>query len=75
MGDMLVKHGNPTTARKIDETAKLSKDYGSWQYKLVLERRLAQAEQRAQLFQASDPKQHPEILFNSAYSCTACHAK
>lgn len=36
---------------------------------------LAQTESRAQLFQAADPKQHPEIMFNSTHACTACHAQ
>jgi len=75
MGDMLAKQGKTDTARKIYETAKLSKSYVSWQYKSVLESRLAQAEQRAQQFKAVDPKQQPEIMFNSAHSCTACHAQ
>ncbi len=75
MGDMLVKQGNVDRARKIYETAKLSKSYASWQYKSVLEARLAQAEQRAQQFKAVDPKQQPETMFNSSHSCTACHAQ
>ncbi len=65
MGDMLVKQGRAEPAKKIYETAKLSKDYASWKYQAVLEEHLAQAEQ-AKL---------PEIMFNSSHSCTACHAR
>ncbi|TAL10132.1 MAG: hypothetical protein EPO02_08395 [Nitrospirae bacterium] len=75
MGDLLVKQGRVEQAKKIYQTAKLSKDYGSWKYQAVLEARLAQAEERARQFQAADPKQHPEIMFNSAHACAACHAR
>jgi hypothetical protein len=75
MGDMLVEQGKPATARKIYQIAKLSKDYETWRYKQLLEGRLAQAEDRVRQFKAVDPKQQPELLFNSAHSCTACHAK
>ncbi|MDE3018555.1 MAG: hypothetical protein KGI53_06020 [Nitrospirota bacterium] len=73
MGDMLVKQGEPAKARAIYQIAKLSQDYEVWSYKALLEQRLAQADERAQLFQASDPTRQPEILFNSAQACTACH--
>ncbi len=75
MGDMLVKQGEPATARKIYQIAKLSKDYEAWRYKQVLEGRIAQAEERALQFKAAEPKQQPEILFNSTHACTACHAQ
>jgi len=75
MGDMLVKKGEVEPARKIYAIAKLSKGYESWQYKALLEERIDQAEERAKQFQVPDAKHHPEIMFNSAYSCTACHAK
>lgn len=73
MGDTLVKHGQPDTAQKIYATAKLSKDYGVWAYKSVLEERIAQAEARAQGFKTLPLAQQPEILFNSKYACMACH--
>jgi hypothetical protein len=75
MGDMLVKNGEVEPARKVYAIAKLSKGYESWSYKSLLEERIAQAEERARQFQALDPQHHPEIMFQSAYSCTACHAK
>lgn len=75
MGDMLVKQGEAETARKIYAIAKLSTDYESWRYKDLLDARIAQAGERAQLFQLPDPARHPEIMFRSAHACTACHAK
>jgi hypothetical protein len=73
MGDMLVKHGRPETATRIYAIAKLSKDYDTWAHKPVLEERIAKAGDRARQFQAPDPKQHPEIMFNSKFACMACH--
>lgn len=75
MGDMLVKNGEAATAQKIYQIARLSKDYEGWPYKTLLEGRIAQAEERARLFQSADPTQPPEIMFNSTHACTACHAK
>jgi hypothetical protein len=75
MGDMLVKLGEVEPAKKIYAIAKLSKDYDSWRYKELLDARIAQAGERAARFQLPDPAQHPEIMFRSAHSCTACHAK
>jgi hypothetical protein len=73
MGDMLVKDGQPAVAKQIYAIAKLSKVYESWPDRPLLERRLAEADQRAQQFRTADLTRHPEILFNSARSCTACH--
>jgi hypothetical protein len=75
MGDMLVKHGEVDQARKIYAIARLSKGYEAWRYKALLEEHIVQAEERAKQFQVSDPTHHPEIMFQSAHACTACHAK
>jgi hypothetical protein len=75
MGDMLVKQGDPATARKVYAFARLSSAYDGWAYKPLLESRIAQAEDSARRFENADPKQHPEIMFNSAQACTACHAR
>ncbi len=75
MGDMLVKNGQPAVAGRIYAIAALSTSYESWPYRSLLETRLAQAESRARQFQSADPTQHPEIMFNSAHACTACHAR
>lgn len=75
MGDMLVKDGQPALASRIYAIATLSKSYESWPYRSLLETRLAQAGSLARQFQSADPTQHPEIMFNSAHACTACHAQ
>lgn len=75
MGDMLVKQGDPATARKVYAFARLSSAYDGWAYRPLLESRIAQAEDAARRFEQADPGQHPEIMFNSAQACTACHAR
>lgn len=75
MGDMLVKQGDAATARKIYAIARLSRDYEAWTYKTALESRIAQADDSARRFEGADPERHPEIMFNSAHACTACHAQ
>jgi hypothetical protein len=75
MGDVLVKNGQPDVAKSVYRGAKLSKGYETWRYRSVLEERIAKADERARLFQSKDPKQHPEIMLNSSYACTACHAR
>jgi hypothetical protein len=77
MGDMLVKQGKINQARQIYANAKLSKDYASWPFKAVLEKRIEDAEKNQAWFQKpvqnADNPDHPVILFNTAYSCMACH--
>jgi uncharacterized membrane protein len=50
MGDMIVKQGDPATARRVYANAKLSKTYQAWPFKQVLEDRAAQADQNVALF-------------------------
>ena len=75
MGDMLVKNGEAHTAKKVYQNAKLSKTYSSWKYRSTLKNRIEQAEESAHLFQifSNDPQKQPEMMFNSAYACVACH--
>ncbi len=65
MGDMLVKSGNRQTAIKIYHNAMLAKNYSSWPYRKLLERRIADAKNNRG---ASE-----KMLFNSGYGCVACH--
>ncbi len=79
MGDMLVKQGKISQAKQIYANAKLSKDYASWPFKDVLEKRIQDADKNKEWFQkpvanAENPNQ-PMILFNTPYSCMACHQK
>jgi hypothetical protein len=76
MGDMLVKQGDPATARNVYAQAKVGKTYASWPYRDVLERRISDAEANVPLFQKPAPKSekaNTRIMGESAFSCMACH--
>ena len=76
MGDMLVKAGEPEVARSVYARARLSPAYQTWPYREKLEQRILSAEEAAELFaRARSPEEEPEIMFGSAYSCAACHAR
>ncbi len=74
MGDMLVKQGNWPTAIKIYKNARLSKNYQSWPYRHMLEKRIQHARENVKYFQENN--QHAAdkvIMFNSGYGCVVCH--
>ncbi len=74
MGDMLVKQGDPITARRVYANAKLSKTYQEWPFKSVLEDRIEHATDNVALFR--DPPAGEKIrtmMIQSTFSCTACH--
>jgi hypothetical protein len=76
MGDMLVKKGDPATARNVYSQAKLGKTYASWPYRDVLERRIGEAEANVLIFQKPAPKSakaNVRMMGDSAFSCMACH--
>ncbi|SMF18240.1 hypothetical protein [Pseudobacteriovorax antillogorgiicola] len=79
MGDLLVKKGKVETAKKIYKNAKLSKNYSTWPYRQVLENRIAQADKNVEEFRkefkAGEIPGHPMMMFNTSYSCMACHQK
>lgn len=79
MGDMLVKKGQVDLARKIYANAKLSKTFKQWPYRAVLEKRIKDAESNVEHFRkeiaSGDIPGHPMTMFNSSYSCMACHQK
>lgn len=70
MGDMLVKAGDPATARKVYANAKLSPTYADWPYRAVLEQRLVEADANVAGFRAGT---ETAMMGRSAYSCMACH--
>jgi hypothetical protein len=72
MGDLLVKKGDVETAREIYKLARIAPSYSAWPFAEVLEKRIAQAPERARLF-AEGAKPAPEILFQSSIACVACH--
>jgi hypothetical protein len=77
MGDMLVKAGDPTMARRVYAQAKLNKGYASWPYREVLERRIADADANVAVFRAppaADGSNHERrIMFESPFACMGCH--
>ncbi len=70
MGDMLVKAGDPATARKVYATARLSPSYAGWPYRAVLEQRMVDADANVAGFKAGTGT---AMMGQSAYSCMACH--
>lgn len=79
MGDMLVKQGRLEQARKIYATAKLSPSYLNWAFREVLEQRILEAENNVERFRRTlanqDLSSEPVMMFQSSYSCMACHQK
>jgi hypothetical protein len=76
MGDMLVKAGDWQTARRVYENAKLSATYSQWPYREVLEQRIRDASDNVVAFNAPGDERAPQgrqIMFNSKFSCMACH--
>ena len=73
MGDLVVKKGDVETAREIYRLARVSPNFATWPYASLLERRIGEAPERARQF-ASGKKPAPEMMFQSAYACTGCHA-
>lgn len=75
-GDMLVKAGQPETARAVYANARLSPTFETWPYRGVVEQRILKADEAAALFaRAGRGDEQPEIMFNSAFACSACHAR
>lgn len=75
MGDMLVKQNRPATAKRIYELAKLSRTYGEWPYRELLESRIAQADDNVAVFQrprAAGEKTRA-MMIETAFACTGCH--
>lgn len=73
MGDMLVKSGDVDTAIKIYRNAKLAKNYSSWPYREMLEKRINNANENVNHFQNKFTDEDKTILFNSGRGCVVCH--
>jgi hypothetical protein len=75
MGDMLVKAGDPETARHVYADAKLSKTYATWPYRDVLEVRITQAADNVALFRKHAPAGEATraMMGETAFACMACH--
>jgi hypothetical protein len=73
MGDMLVKSGDWTTAQKVYAIARLSRTYGAWPYRSVLEERIRQARENVAVFNAAGFGGRTGLMIRSAFACMACH--
>ena len=71
---MLVKSGDWKTAKIIYRNAKLSKDYLNWKFRDILDNRIKNAQDNVVIFNNSLSKNTKErIMFESPFSCMACH--
>lgn len=76
MGDILTKQGDADGARRALEAAKRSPSYDTWRYAPVLDERLARLDERVARFaSATREDEEPEMMFDSPYACTGCHAR
>lgn len=73
MGDMLVKSGDWQTAQKIYANAKHSRDYATWKFAVLLETRIAQAQENVAVFNGTQGAPVRPMMINSAFACTVCH--
>ena len=74
MGDMAVKAGDVEVGKHLYAQAKLAKQYASWPFKDVLERRIAQAAENVALFRApKEGEKERRIMFESSFGCMGCH--
>jgi hypothetical protein len=74
MGDMIVKQGDPATARRVYANAKLSETYQAWPFKQALEDRIAQADENVALFRKEQPGERTRtMMISSTFACMGCH--
>ncbi len=74
MGDMIVKQGDPATARRVYADARLSKTYSAWPFRHVLDDRIAQADENVALFRMERPGEKTRtMMVSSTFACTGCH--
>ena len=77
MGDMLVKAGDWQTAQKIYANAKLPRAYPDWDFKDVLDQRIANAQANVAVFQTAPFSQAEDgrarMMIDSPFACMACH--
>jgi hypothetical protein len=74
MGDMLVKQGDPATARRIYANARLSRTYQKWPFKSALEDRIEQADDNVALFRNPLPGEKTRtMMVMSTFACMGCH--
>ncbi|MFT3835686.1 MAG: hypothetical protein QM723_01645 [Myxococcaceae bacterium] len=74
-GDLLVKAGQLEQAKVMYANAKLSSTYALWPFREVLEKRLEQIDENAQLFRQPEDQIPVErkTMFASTMNCVGCH--
>jgi hypothetical protein len=73
-GDMLARAGDLPNAQTMYEATRLSKTYGQWPYRDVLERRLARLDALPDQLNAAQPQEAEfASMINTRFSCMACH--
>jgi hypothetical protein len=76
MGDMIVKQGDPATARRAYANARLSNTYQAWPFRRVLEDRVARAEENVAVFRGAQPGEKTRtMMVSSAFACMGCHQR
>lgn len=73
-GDIFVKQGDVESGRLMYENAKVSPTYDRWLFGEELDRRIAEAEERAALYEDEDPENDPETWMEGSHLCVGCHA-
>lgn len=71
---MLVKSGDWQTGVIIYKNARLVRNYSSWPFREMLEKRIKNARENVRYFRENASK-NPDraVMFNSGYGCMACH--
>lgn len=79
LGDALLKNGQIDQARSAYRSIRSLPSYETWDFKDVLETRLANLETLSAKFQADTGRimgvQEPAMTFQSNHACTSCHAQ
>jgi hypothetical protein len=79
LGDAYAKNGQLPQARASYQNARNTPSYKTWKYQSIVEARLAQLDKLQAKFSADSGQlrvaTEPAMFFQSAYSCTACHAQ
>ncbi len=78
LGDAYLKQGRIAQARMAYKSIKRCPSYSSWPYQAQLNVRLGNLEPVKNQFRAQTAQLdvlEPAMLFQSSFSCTACHAR
>lgn len=73
-GDIFVKSGDAAGARRLYENAKAAPNYARWPFKAVLDRRIADADARQQLYVDDVKDNDPLTWMQEGQLCVGCHA-